>query len=598
MNSFAASQAGTPIESVTAPTAVPDPTLRDEPTREEVVEALQRINASRDFDATDRSRRLLDYLVTEALDGRGNRIKAYAIATEVLGRATSFDPQRDPIVRIEAARLRRVLEHYYLTEGRNDRVIIDIPKGAYTPRFALASSLSMTPPVQGEETAEASGAAQARNGGQAKGWQAHLAAASVIGALLLGLLAIAWTSTRQTTVSDAEMQIPGLLIRPFTDLTNTENSRLLTTGLTERIIEKTSRYKDIAVITGDGEPGYTSASHARYELGGTVRVQHDTMVLQTRLVDRSDGRVVWAESFDIQQQAVQLFHVEVEIANHIATIIAEPRGIVGEETRRESSEVPPDSWGAYSCILEAYAYRASLEPSQHATIRQCLERAVLQYPDYATAWALLSLAYADEFRFFYPPPEGNAVPALARAFEAARRAIDLDASNIRARQALMMTLFFQKDYREAIAVGEEALTLNPNDTEFKGDFGSRLALFGAWDRGCALVDDALSTGSRDVAYYEIILSLCRYIKNDFQSAADLVSHARADGNPAYHVIRSAILAEAGRTEEVAQSRKWLDRNVGNELPSLMTSMAERLVRVEDRKRFLSSLGKAGFDVPR
>jgi len=66
--------------------------------------------------ATDRLRRLLEYLVTETLDGRGNRIKAYSIATEVFGRPSSFDP-KDPIVRIEAARLRRQIVENAGVEG-------------------------------------------------------------------------------------------------------------------------------------------------------------------------------------------------------------------------------------------------------------------------------------------------------------------------------------------------------------------------------------------------------------------------------------------------------------------------------------------------
>lgn len=84
-----------------------DAIAADEPAASEVLEQLARISGSSALQATDRSRRLLDYLVKEVLAGRKARIKAYSIATEVLGRAPSFDPQKDPIVRIEAARLRR-----------------------------------------------------------------------------------------------------------------------------------------------------------------------------------------------------------------------------------------------------------------------------------------------------------------------------------------------------------------------------------------------------------------------------------------------------------------------------------------------------------
>ena len=96
---------------------------------------------SADFDATGREHRFLSYVVEETLAGRGDRIKAYSIAVEVFGRDVSFDPQTDPIVRIEAGHLRRALERYYLTAGQADPILITIPKGGYVPTFSLRSPL-------------------------------------------------------------------------------------------------------------------------------------------------------------------------------------------------------------------------------------------------------------------------------------------------------------------------------------------------------------------------------------------------------------------------------------------------------------------------
>ena len=96
---------------------------------------LERVLASPDFVASDRLRRFLRFVVEEALAGRADRLHAYPIALEVLGRDTSFDPQTDPVVRMEAGRLRRRLERYYLRAGQSDPVRIDIPKGGYAPTF-------------------------------------------------------------------------------------------------------------------------------------------------------------------------------------------------------------------------------------------------------------------------------------------------------------------------------------------------------------------------------------------------------------------------------------------------------------------------------
>ena len=85
------------------------------PTEVEVRLELQKMLASKDFDTSSRNRRFLTFAVEETLAGRTDRIKAYNIALSVFNRSSDFDPLADPIVRIEASRLRRSIERYYLT---------------------------------------------------------------------------------------------------------------------------------------------------------------------------------------------------------------------------------------------------------------------------------------------------------------------------------------------------------------------------------------------------------------------------------------------------------------------------------------------------
>jgi adenylate cyclase len=102
-----------------------------------IQDALQRVVASRDFMNSERKRRFLKFVVQETLAGRADRIKAYSIALDAFDRDPSFNPIADPVVRIEAGRLRRCLEHYYLGEGAADRIRITIPKGGYVPHFIV-----------------------------------------------------------------------------------------------------------------------------------------------------------------------------------------------------------------------------------------------------------------------------------------------------------------------------------------------------------------------------------------------------------------------------------------------------------------------------
>ena len=105
---------------------------RNAPTSEQTRAQLERILASAEFIGSKRTRSFLRFVVEEALDGRADRLKAYTIATAVLDRDQTFDPQSDPIVRIEAGRLRRRLERYYLVAAQDDPIRIDVPKGSYS----------------------------------------------------------------------------------------------------------------------------------------------------------------------------------------------------------------------------------------------------------------------------------------------------------------------------------------------------------------------------------------------------------------------------------------------------------------------------------
>src|SRR6187401_3020161 len=96
---------------------------------------LDRILASATFRQVDRLKRFLHFIVLEALEGRGDQLKEYVIGVQVFGKDTSFDPRADPIVRVQARRLRARLVRYYREEGGTDALVIELPKGGSTPVF-------------------------------------------------------------------------------------------------------------------------------------------------------------------------------------------------------------------------------------------------------------------------------------------------------------------------------------------------------------------------------------------------------------------------------------------------------------------------------
>jgi hypothetical protein len=107
----------------------------ERPHPDDIREGLHRIINSSCFRDAYRLTSFLSFIVEMTLMGDGKKLKAYTIAVEALGRGTDFDPQIDPIVRVEAVRLRQALARYYSGTGRDDPLVIEVPRGSYVPAF-------------------------------------------------------------------------------------------------------------------------------------------------------------------------------------------------------------------------------------------------------------------------------------------------------------------------------------------------------------------------------------------------------------------------------------------------------------------------------
>jgi hypothetical protein len=112
-----------------------DPVAQRAPAADDVQAELERILSSPRFQASEKRRAFLRFIVEETLAGRADRLKGYTIAVDVFGRDETFDAKADPVVRLEARRLRRDLDSYYVDTGSRDAVRISIPKGSYVPHF-------------------------------------------------------------------------------------------------------------------------------------------------------------------------------------------------------------------------------------------------------------------------------------------------------------------------------------------------------------------------------------------------------------------------------------------------------------------------------
>ncbi|GEO17603.1 adenylate cyclase [Microvirga aerophila] len=574
------------------------------PSAEDVRAELDRLVASPDFDVPARARKFLRYVVEEALAGRADRIKAYSVGMEVYGRDPGFDAQSDPVVRIEAGRLRRALEHYYAVTGLSDPVIIGIPKGTYVPHFAWRTGPAGDRPAA---TDPPPGNPAARSPLWTKGRLPWLSAglAALAAAVLIVVMALMPSRGTQAPTAQAPAAtpqgVPTLVVMPFANLGEVPEAKVYADGLTEEILSQLARFKELTVLgreTSRSIPPTADVARIHHDLGvryvleGSVRATADRLRVVGRLLDAGTGAVLWSQTYDNDLRLHDFFTIQDDVAQKVATAVAQPYGIIF----RGSSPAAPDDLTAYACTLQFYGYRSALSAEGHAAIRTCLERAVDAYPNYSTAWAMLSLLYLDEDRFGFNTKPGSPT-AIQRAIDAARRAIRLDPENVRALQALMVALFFARQPTEALTVGERAVALNPNDTELLAEFATRLGQAGAWERATTLLEQALARNPGHSDYYNGNLAVHAYIRHDYRRAEELIRQVSLEKFPLYHFVAAIIHAQLYMKPETAEARTRFVQMRPDFFPNWDLEMAKRNLQPEDAAHIAEGARKAGFPVP-
>ena len=550
-----------------------------------VREAIERIIASSDFDVSDRAVKFLRYVVEETLQGRSELIKAFTIGIDVFERDEGFDPQHDPVVRIEAARLRRAMERYYLLSGKDDPIRIDIPKGSYVPTFTAGSAESETV----SETRRASGISR---------WWL-LAPLVVVLVLFLGW--VQFGNLIGKKVTNTVMLGPRILVLPFTDLGNDDMSATYAAAITDELIGALSHFKEVAVfgvqtsrsVDGDSVASLREKLRVDYVLEGSARTDAHMVRVGTRLIDAASGAVLWSNSYEYQLEADKLFEIPVDTAAAVARTVAQPRGIIFSEASMARLSKPPSDLDAYFCTLRTYIYRNAPTPEAHGEARDCLKQTVTRHPAYATAWALLALADVDEIRYGFNR-ESN--PG-ERALDAAQRAVRLDPENTRALQALATAFFFTHDPSGAFEASERALALNSNDSELLGQLGQIFGLAGQAERGRELLEKAILLNPGQAEVYEGALAVVCYLLRDYACAKTAIENSDAHQVPTYYGIAAMIYAQLGLEEKAHAAAAEFNRVAPDFAANLWSELSIRNIPFEDQVHIAEGFQKAGLTVP-
>jgi TolB-like protein len=252
--------------------------------------------ASATFSSADRMSGFLRYVVERTLAGEGDQIKEYVIGVAVFGRGDDYDPRLDSIVRVEARRLRTKLDEYYAADGRDDTIVISIPRGSYSPTFEQRA-----PQVAGaviEPARAQSTAAQPR-------WRPGLIAMGLACLVALPLAFLLWNGNLMSVGRATPMVTIAVL--PFAEYSSDPGDELLAARLTDGVTSELARIKTLGVVSHTSALQFAGvrrpikeiaqALNAELVLEGSVHHEGDRVRIEARLVDTTIDRKLWVEDF-------------------------------------------------------------------------------------------------------------------------------------------------------------------------------------------------------------------------------------------------------------------------------------------------------------
>ena len=480
---------------------------------------LEKIVGSSDFQKAKRLSEFLRFIVNEWLEGRAENLKAYAIGLEVFERPANFDPITDTIVRVNAGKLRRALERYYLGPGRQDKIHISIPKGRYVPVFAIRDFEKTRGEVAPEDaTCEL------------------------------------FDTTKQPTIA----------VLPFRKISIEPSREFIVNGLGEELTMALSRFSALKVIS------YYSTSQielkqtvpynlcrslgATFVIAGSIYQAKNELRLNVELVRTDNFQQVWAQRYDRHFTLDKLLPVIDDIVQRIVATVADDYGIIPKIIATASREKSVDALKAYEAVMRYHHYGITLTLQDYDQALRSLEKTVATNPDYGLAWALLSILYLDDITFSISGMDNS----LERGTEAAHKAVRLDPFCQHAYFGMCYAQLLQRKKEGIIRNAQKIIELNPNSGFLVGTAGWFLAMTGEFEEGFGFIERSMQLNPRFPSWFHFPYFLHAYLNNDLHGALEEIRKFDLPDffwNP---LMRAAVLGNLGkRTEANAAYQKLL-----------------------------------------
>jgi len=391
-----------------------------------------------------------------------------------------------------------------------------------------------------------------------------------------------------------------IAVLPF-KFTGTQELAALAEGMSEEISTGLSRFSYLRVIARSSTSRYASETSdvrtvgrelkARYVMEGSLRQVGSMLRVSVQLVDSSTGAQLWAETYDRQFRAEEVFALQDDLVPRIVSTAADLNGILPRSMSEAVCNRNPDELSPYEAVLRSFRYFDRVTSEELTSARACLELAVEKAPTYADAWAMLALLYCQD----YGQGFNLQSDALNSGIMAAQRAVEAGPSNHLAHFSLAQARFFQKDIQSFRNAAERVVALNPMDGNSLAFIGELLTYVGDSQPGLALAARAKEINPNHPGWFWYADYFDAYRRGDYRNALSLILKANLPGHWGMHAGIAATAGELGDRETAGKAV----RDLLKLRPAFCATAATELTKWFDPElceHLLDGLRKAGLEI--
>lgn len=538
----------------------------DAPSEASIRAALDELLGWQGISRSPQLSELLRYVVEKTLAGDEASIKAYSIAVDVFGRPQTFDPQSDPIVRVQARRLRTLLDQFYESSESRSDVEIRLPLGRYVPEFRSAK------PIQHEATSGKAGmgtsaqpvASMVRRGDPNRFWVTVLLGASFT---IIGIAAVVfllrWAFPPSSTVSGGVPDFPSITVGEFDNLTGQGVLDDDVAAVATRVREDLNRFELLRVMPSGG----------RYELRATVQQTGAQFSLKAMLsLDGSDG-IVWST---VVTPPVGLSDTDALAAAStlLSAILGASTGPLHTADRAWLAQQPkPPAATLYVCALEYMAWRDQRKLDTAMTAQNCLKDVLARSPNDSTVLAA-DAGLAAWIKGYEAAPGVDQVPLLADEATEAGQAVSLSPTSSFAYQQQGLVLARQGLLDAAVGALKKSVELNPASMEALAVYA--LVQWGSGDYAGGVIngEKAIAGVPSPPPYFYITRAFDAMRQRRFYDAIDAAQALAAGDEELGPAIVVAAAPVIGRNDLIDRYRPMILSNPHFQAGGIMTRLMQ------------------------